>query len=815
MKRLSIFFAALMACIVSFAQTTFEKVTAAPADWSGEYLIVYENSLTEAYVFNGVDAEADFTKEVIASNKISTTSAVSFKIAKNGNNYSILVQGGTNDGKYLGYIGSKNGLNAMDSTIANTITYDATNNTTLIKSGSVPSTLQFNNRTGSGNNRFRYYKSAGEKAIQLYKKVVDKNIPATAIALNQTSLDLEQYKYVKLVPTLTPAEATTEVVWTSSNEKVATVVNGVVSIVAAEGTATITATAGSVSATCEISAKAATILTCAEAAEKALSVSANNEVLAGGKYVIRGYVTEEAPTNANKDKGISADFEKYGNYSVWLADTRDGGKVFEAYQAKPVDGETVAKVGDYVEVVGDLTKFNTTPETVGGQNATIAFIEAPEAPKFAVMVEYNETMGAVTGAGKYEENATATLTATANEGYEFVNWTVGEETKTDNPLTITVTADMTITANFQKESEVTVTELFTYTTNQDWDGKTFESAKFRDVAVHNGIAYVLKNSEARIVALDAKTGLYIKDLDVMGVSGGAIALSAIQVLKDGTLLAINCQSNCKTGDVKVYKWANKDAAPEVLFAGKLDEALRIDAFYYEGTLENGAIWTSYSGGEKGTTCKAIKIPVVNGVAGEFVSYALNNYALETSSRVISANDTEISIATKGKMYTWTINADKTTTIKYYTEIGNKRYSNNVKLFEFDGTKYMATVYWGDKTGTIMNPQIIVYSYTALGRWSTTGLTELFTAPTDLGSGRNTSFFNGLDVVVGTKGFYVYMTSIAGGMTACYYGEPETPTDIEDTAIETIAPKAVKVLRNGQVYIIRDGKTYNMMGQIVE
>ena len=490
------------------------------------------------------------------------------------------------------------------------------------------------------------------------------------------------------------------------------------------------------------------------------------------------------------------------------------------------DRTLVAKLGEEDITLYNTFKINQAFEVanyniigiVTCHDATmqISVISAEKVPvTYFVDVNYDKTMGAVTGAGKYEENATATLTATANEGYEFVNWTVGEETKTDNPLTITVTADMTITANFQKESEVTVTELFTYTTNQDWDGKTFESAKFRDVAVHNGIAYVLKNSEARIVALDAKTGLYIKDLDVTGVSGGAIALSAIQVLKDGTLLAINCQSNCKTGDVKVYKWANKDAAPEVLFAGKLDEALRIDAFYYEGTLENGAIWTSYSGGEKGTTCKAIKIPVVNGVAGEFVSYALNNYALETSSRVISANDTEISIATKGKMYTWTINADKTTTIKYYTEIGNKRYSNNVKLFEFDGTKYMATVYWGDKTGTIMNPQIIVYSYTALGRWSTTGLTELFTAPTDLGSGRNISFFNGLDVVVGTKGFYVYMTSIAGGMTACYYGEPETPTDIEDTAIETIAPKAVKVLRNGQVYIIRDGKTYNMMGQIVE
>lgn len=196
------------------------------------------------------------------------------------------------------------------------------------------------------------------------------DIEATAIALDQTELEMEQYKYIKLVATLTPADATTEVVWTSSNDKVATVENGLVTIVAAEGTATITAIAGTVSATCEVTAKSATVLTCAEAAQKALSVSADNEVLAGGKYVIRGYVTALAGTP-------STDFSTYGNYSVWLADTKDGGKVFEAYQAKPVDGKTVAKVGDYVEIVGDLTKYNNIPETVGKQNATIAFLADP------------------------------------------------------------------------------------------------------------------------------------------------------------------------------------------------------------------------------------------------------------------------------------------------------------------------------------------------------------------------------------------------------------------------------------------------------
>ena len=61
--------------------------------------------------------------------------------------------------------------------------------------------------------------------------------------------------------------------------------------------------------------------------------------------------------------------------------------------------------------------------------------------------------GTVTGAGEYEEGAEAILTATANEGYEFVNWTENEvEVSTDAEYTFEVLADRALVANF-KEAE--------------------------------------------------------------------------------------------------------------------------------------------------------------------------------------------------------------------------------------------------------------------------------------------------------------------------------------------------------------------------
>ena len=240
--------------------------------------------------------------------------------------------------------------------------------TLTIAANETYTTLQYN----SGSPRFAVY-GGTQKNVVIYKKVAGAEIPATAIALDATTWSAEQYKSTKLTATLTPAEATTEVVWTSSNENVATVANGTVTAVGV-GTATITATAGvGVEATCAVTVSAPTILTCAQAAEKALSVSKNNEVVPDGKYVVRGYVIKYQTS-----KTVEEDFAQYGNYSFWMADTKDATEgTFEAYQVAPKDGATIVAVGDYVEVVGDLTKYNTTAETVGKGNATVEKLANP------------------------------------------------------------------------------------------------------------------------------------------------------------------------------------------------------------------------------------------------------------------------------------------------------------------------------------------------------------------------------------------------------------------------------------------------------
>ena len=59
------------------------------------------------------------------------------------------------------------------------------------------------------------------------------------------------------------------------------------------------------------------------------------------------------------------------------------------------------------------------------------------------------TNGTVTGTGTYNYGTEVTLTATANTGYEFVNWTKGdEEVSTNATYTFIATEDITLAANF-------------------------------------------------------------------------------------------------------------------------------------------------------------------------------------------------------------------------------------------------------------------------------------------------------------------------------------------------------------------------------
>ena len=83
-------------------------------------------------------------------------------------------------------------------------------------------------------------------------KYVAQDIPATSIRLDVTNKTAEYYEEFQLTATVTPQNFTDAVVWTSSNEDVATVSDTGYVEICGVGTAVITVTAGKVKATCMV-----------------------------------------------------------------------------------------------------------------------------------------------------------------------------------------------------------------------------------------------------------------------------------------------------------------------------------------------------------------------------------------------------------------------------------------------------------------------------------------------------------------------------------------------------------------------------------
>ena len=99
MNKIIFFLTALLVSMMSFA-ADYAKITITPEDWSGEYLLVYEDK-TSAHVWTGIDANSCCVSATSEEGIISGNDFVTITIAPMEGGYSILTNGGDNNGKYI------------------------------------------------------------------------------------------------------------------------------------------------------------------------------------------------------------------------------------------------------------------------------------------------------------------------------------------------------------------------------------------------------------------------------------------------------------------------------------------------------------------------------------------------------------------------------------------------------------------------------------------------------------------------------------------------------------------------------------------
>ena len=245
-------------------------------------------------------------------------------------------------------------------------------------------------------------------------------VPATAITLNATSQKLTEGKTVTLAATVTPADTTDAVVWTSSNTKVATVsADGVVTAVK-EGTAVITATAGNVKATCKITVSKAVV----KVTKVSVTASARN-IAAGKKVQLKAAVAPSKATNKAvtwkssntkvatvSSKGVVTFSKKAGGKKVTITATaKDGSKKYGkitltcmkgSVKKITLSGVKTLKAGKTAKVKAKVTTMN------GKANKTLTWTSS------------NTKIATVNKTGKVKavkgKKGTVTITARATDG---------------------------------------------------------------------------------------------------------------------------------------------------------------------------------------------------------------------------------------------------------------------------------------------------------------------------------------------------------------------------------------------------------------
>ena len=248
-------------------------------------------------------------------------------------------------------------------------------------------------------------------------KYVTQDIHATSVSLDITEKTAEHYDDFQLTATIAPLNFTDAVVWTSSNEEVATVSDTGYVEICGVGTAVITVTAGNVKAACKITVPQ--LIDWIEFDEDEI------ELKAGQTYQLKPYISPSDATN-KKLKYTSSDTKVAEVSASGRVTARSEGEA--KIRAAATDGSDEYAVC-YVTVTGKakvtgITLDRTSAEVKRGEKLTLNVTVSPSyaSNKKVVWKSANTKIATVDANGSVTAKAPGrtkiTVTSSENSSYQ-------------------------------------------------------------------------------------------------------------------------------------------------------------------------------------------------------------------------------------------------------------------------------------------------------------------------------------------------------------------------------------------------------------
>lgn len=548
--------------------------------------------------------------------------------------------------------------------------------------------------------------------------------------------------------------------------------------------------------------------------ENPLTLTVNSDLTVIANFEAIPTYTITASVNDENMGAVEGAGTYYEGEKVSLTATPKQGYAFVAWSNDATDNPLVFTATEDVELTANFEILSYT--------LTVA---ANDAAKGSVDVT----------TGTYEYGTEVTITATPTEGHEFAGWSNGSKA---NPLTITVKEDTELTANFRQvlASSITLNALPV----QDYSATIVGTLKR---ALQNGENTIVLTHEANgtphiyNVAHATNTVTEISQEGVVAVDpdnkGDYLSISDIALTEDGKLVATNkivCQASdtevdagYKRGELRVYIWNNLAGAPALWFTSKQSSnyyrSVQGHTIAYKGTSTNGTLFTT------GVTATGVKFrySVYNVIDGVYTDPSSNNsdyyHFTKGSAQTTDALGANYQLVASPLAATnWILDGELVEPFEivdpltYNTEVTanptlsvnlGQKYNGASCLANYNEHHLMVAPY-ANGEGYLAGVKVVdvVDGFAAA--------TEL-TTNTDLATAENATAAAAIAVVDAEGKLTIHLFSDAKVYT--FTQKEQGPATAVDNT--TVAPQVQKIVRDGQVLIIRDGKTFNMMGQEVK
>ena len=553
-----------------------------------------------------------------------------------------------------------------------------------------------------------------------------------------------------------------------------------------------------------------------------------DSTLIGVKYNGVSYVTYEMKTLAVAPYA-DADGKLAG---IKVLDVTEGFEVAEVVKVVDLDAPVAATAaatavaveenGLTITLVADATVYTFMVEL--NLKPTIYTITATANPVEGGNIEGLENEGA------YEAGTELTLRAIANEGYEFVKWTVDNTiVGTEVEYTFIVASNVEMVAHFKKDGPVEIIGIVK---------RALQLGESVVVLTHEADATPhIYNVVGETITEVSQEGVVARDPEN---AGDYLAISDIASTEDGKLVAVNymmCQNEAtnvdagyKRGETRFYLWNDIAADPSIWFTSKMTSNwFRSKQGYtiaLKGTSQNAEIFTTGVHGQNGRT-RFSWFHIIDGVYEEpavntndyyhFHNGPDNIHATGNSLEALVGNQYELNASPLADNL-WIMDGNLVEPYEYVLPA-----TNNVVLTEGVAIDTELGKKFNGATYITIDDQVLMVAPYATAEGLLAGV-KVLDITAGLASATEIAIAN-LDaaveataaataVVVDEDELIITLVGDATlyTLTAELTQDPGPGTTLDNVDVEV---KASKMIKNGQLVIIKEGIQYNILGAVVK